>query len=300
MAKDKKEVAVSQEEIDKSIEWFLKSRTKYITVARSAAEGDRIEIDFEGSCGGEKMQELCSKNQPAILGRGYFMPGFEENIIGMKEGEEKEFKIKFPENLEHKNFAGKEIDFKTKMNLVQEAQIPQLSDEFAKSLGDFKNEAALKESVKEGLLAEKQLQEKDRLRTKMIQEIVKDSEMEIPQILIDSETQRAMEDLKMKISQTGLSYEGYLDKFKKTEQELKSEFEKSAKERMAAFLVLNEIAKKENINVSEQEVEEETNKALRHFENAQQAEQKIDIEQLKSYTKDVLKNEKVFQILESL
>lgn len=298
--KEKKEVGVSEEEISKSIDWLQKSRAKYITVSRPAQAGDRIEIDFEGYCENNKQDELCSRNHPAILGRGYFIPGFEENLIGLKEGEEKEFKINFPINFEHERLAGKEVDFKLKMNLVQEAQLPELNDEFAKGLGNFDSLDALKQNVKEGILLEKQNQEKDRWRANLIAEIVKKSEMEVPQILLDAEQKRMEDDLKARVAQISITYEQYLDKFKKTEGDIKKEFEKNAVERVKAFLALNQIAKNENIEVPEQEILEEANKALRHFEEIKQAEQKIDIDQLKNYTKDILRNEKTFQTLEKL
>src|SRR4030042_2263714 len=167
--KDLKEVSGSEEEIKKAIDWLLKSRAKYITVARACAAGDRIEIDFEGQCEGQNLAELTSKNHPAILGRGYFMPEFEENILGMKEGEEKEFKVSFPAGFSAKNLAGKNVDFKTKMNLVQEIEAAEFNDELAKRVGNFKDASALKDSIKEGLVAEKKEQEKERGRTALIE-----------------------------------------------------------------------------------------------------------------------------------
>lgn len=298
LKKEKKEVSVSEEEIDKSVDWLKKSRAKYITVPRACQIGDRIEIDFEGICEGQELKELTSKNHPAILGKGYFVPGFEENLVGMKEGQEKQFNVKFPANFEHEHLAGKAVDFKAKMNLVQEIELPEINDEFAKGLGDFANFEALRQNVKDGLLQEKKEQEKDRWRTKLIEEIAKKSKMEIPEVLIEGEKQRMLEELKSKIAQVGLSYQQYLDKFKKTESEIIKELAPKAEERVKSFLILQEIAKQEKIEVLDQELEYEVNHALDHFKTIQQAESKIDIEQLKAYTKDMLKNRKVFQLLE--
>ncbi|MBI4708659.1 MAG: trigger factor [Candidatus Portnoybacteria bacterium] len=297
--KDKKEVKVEEEEIEKSISWLLKSRAKYSTVNRPAAAGDRVEIDFEGSCEGQKLAELASKNHPAILGQSQFIPGFEDNLIGMKEGEEKEFDILFPENFSHKHLAGKIVNFKAKMNLVQESEIPEFSDDFAKSLGNFENINSLKENIKEGLLMEKQMQEKDNWRAKVLDEIAKKSEMEIPDILIIGETQRMLDELKAKINQLGLDYSQYIEKIQKKESEIIEEFKPKAEQRVRAFLVLQEIAKQENISVSEEDLTSEVNKTLEHFKSPEHAQKNIDIEQLKVYTEGVLKNEKVFQLLEN-
>lgn len=299
LQEEKKGVTVTSEEIEKSIEWLQKSRAKYITVPRACAMGDRVEIDFEGECEGQKLAELASKNHPAILGKGYFMPGFEENIIGMKEGEEKVFNLKFSEDFEYKHMAGKSVSFKTKMNLVQKEELSEINDDFAKSLGNFNDLSALKDSLREGLKIEKENAEKDRWRTKAIEKISGDSKMEIPQILLESEQKRMMDDLRSKISQIGLKYEQYLERFKKTESEILAEIEREAKKRVAAFLTIREIAKKEKIEPTEEEISEEANKALRHIESVKRAESKIDTAELKEYTKDVLKNEKVFELLES-
>jgi len=300
MAKDKKEISVSDQELNKSLEWLQKSRTKYATVVREAQMGDRVEIDFEGECEGENLPELCSKNHPAVLGRGYFMPGFEEKLLGMKEGEEKQFSLAFGDDFEAKNLAGKIVDFRAKMNLVQEGQMPELDDEFAKGLGNFKDLDDLKENVRKGILAEKQEQERDRWRTRLIEEIAKKSEMEIPEVLIEGETHRMLDDLKNKIAEIGLTFEQYRERFKKTESQLHEEFEKVAKEKVRAFLTLREIAKEEKIEVPEEELTQELNLAKKHFESSEQAQNNIDTEQLKEYTKDGLKNRKVFELLENI
>ena len=299
MQKEKKDIKVIEEEIEKSVDWLAKSRTKYITVNRGAGEGDKVEIDFEGSCDGEKLQELVSKNHPAILGKGYLIPGFEQNIIGMKEGEEKEFDLLFSQDAPQKHLAGKIIKFKTRINLVQEAELPEINDSFAQSLGDFKDLSTLRQGIRDGLQTEKQNQEKDRWRTELVKKISQEVEMEIPEVLIEGELQTILNETKAKVAEMGLDFNQFLERLKKTEADLLKEYQPQAEERVRVFLILKEIAKKEEIEVQEKEIEEETNKILRHFENISQAKNNIDINQLKGYTESALKNEKVFQLLEN-
>jgi trigger factor len=269
-------------------------------VNRPSQPEDRVEIDFEGTCENQKLPELVSKNHPAVLGKGFFMPDFEKNIIGMKEGEEKQFEMILPADLKQKELAGKKADFKVKMNLVQETQLPILNDDFAKEVGNFKDLAALKENVKEGLLAEKKNEEKNRWRTEAVNKIAKEAEIDIPEILITNEIQRMKEDLQAKLAQIGLSYEQYLERLGKKEEDLTDDFRKIAGQRVKVFLVLREIAKQEKIEISPSEIEEEINKALRHFKSPKEAESKIDISQLKEYAEDALKNEKVFRLIEGI
>ncbi|MDD5589713.1 MAG: trigger factor [Candidatus Portnoybacteria bacterium] len=299
MQKEKKEVFVQESEIEKSMDWLRNSRAKYITVPRPAQAGDRVEIDFEGESEGKKRDELGSKNHPAVLGKGFFMPDFEKNIVGMKQGEEREFEIDLPDDLKQKDLAGKKASFKAKMNLIQEVQLPETNDEFARSVGNFKDLAALKDSLKEGLLMEKQNQEKDRWRTEVANKIAEEMEAEIPEVLIEGEIGRMKEELRAKVKQVGLEYEQYLERIGKREEDLAGDFKKIAEQRVKVFLVLRQIAKEENIEVSEEEISKEISKALAHFKSPEQAQKEIDIERLKEYTKDALKNEKVFQRLEN-
>ena len=299
MQQEKKEVSVSDEELEKSIDWLRKSRVKYITVNRPAKEGDRVEINFEGRLEGEVLKELSSQAHPTILGKGYLMSGFEEKLYGMSEGEEKSFDLTFPEDFAQKHLAGKSVNFKVKMNLVQEAELPEINDAFAQGLGNFINLAALKQSIKEGLLLEKQNQEKNRWRSELIKKIAQETKMEIPEILIDSEIHRMIDEAKVKVAEIGLDFSQFLEQLKKTESDLHKEYEPQAIERVKSFLILQEIAKRENIIISEEEITEEANKALRHFKDAEEAQENIDINQLRVYTENILKNEKVFALLES-
>jgi trigger factor len=133
----------------------------------------------------------------------------------------------------------------------------------------------------------------------MLERIVSQSKIDVPEILIENESNRLLEDLKNKLLQIGLNYEQYLQHWQKTETDLKNELLKEAEERVRGFLVLRQIAKQEKIEVNQEEVAEEVNKSLRHFETIQQAQASVDIEQLKEYTKEVLGNEKTFQFLEN-
>jgi trigger factor len=298
MKKEKKEVFVQEDEIEKSVDWLRNSRAKYITVQRPAQAGDRIEIDFEGECEGQKREELGSKKHPAVLGKGFFMPDFEKNITGMKEGEEKNFEMNLPEDLKQKDLAGKKVSFKAKMNMVQEIQLPEANDDFAKEVGNFKDLAALKASVKGGLLMEKQNEEKDRWRTEVINKIAKETGMEIPEVLIEGEISRVKEELRAKLKQVGMEYEQYLEKIGKKEDDLAEEFKKIAEQRAKVFLVLRQIAKQEKIEVPQAEIDEEADEAFKRFATPEQAKKEVDIERVKEYTKDALRNEKVFQLIE--
>lgn len=305
--KTKDQLKVEEKEIQDSLNWLQKSRTKYITVVRPAQPGDRVEVDFtarqEGKTieNGESPAKLDeSKNHPLLIGEGKFVPGFEDQLIGLKEGGNKNFSLIFPDDFASKNLAGKLVDFTVKMSLVQEPQMSELNDEFAKSLGKFENLEALKKNVKEGLIIEKERQDKEAWRAKVLQAIVKKSEMELPEIMVQAELHKMEDEFKANLTQMGLAYEEYLKNIKKTGEEMKKEWLFKAKERAQAGLVLQQIAEAEKIVVADLEAEEEMNHIIKHYPDWEAVKAKIDMAQLMEYTKGRLKNEKVFEALEKM
>jgi len=288
-----KEISVSDQEVEDALNYLQKTRAKFTAKNPStgSGRGDFVEIEYQS-------KDIDSNKQLAdrfILGEGGFMKGFEENIEGMKAGEEKEFTVKFPKDSARKDLAGKDVNFKVKIKSVQKMELPEINDEFAKSLGEFQNLITLKNNIKEGITLEKNEAEKQRKRGEILdkirQSVEENKNFEIPEILINFEKDRLLNDLKQQISQNvKITFEEYLATIKQTEEGLKENFSKEAEKRLKNFLVLREVGKREKIEVSEKEIEEEIKKTAKN--------NKIDNEQLKEYTKGAIYNEKVFQFLE--
>ncbi len=298
--KAKEEIKIEESEVEGSLNWLAKSRAKYTTVSGGAQKGNRVEIDFEARINGNLIEGGESKNHPFILGQGKFIPGFEDNLAGMKEKEEKEFKLIFPGDYYKKDLAGKEADFKVKINLVQEEEVPEINDDFAKGLGDFENLDKLKNNIRKGLLMEKHSREKEAWRSKIIEKIAEKTKTDIPELLVEQETANMLAELKSKTENFGLPWEKHLEQLGQKEEELKKGFRSRAEKRIKNALVLNALAKKEKIEVSESEVEEEINKILRQYPDIERAEAKFNLEKAKNHIREILKNEKIFQILEKI
>ena len=294
-----KEVRVEEKEIDEAIDWFRESRAKLVTVDRPAQKSDRVEIDFEGRMNGLKLEGAESKNHPFILGKGKFMPGFENEIEGMKAGDVKEFSLKAPDDYYIVNLRGKIIDFKVKIDLVQKREISEANDEFAKSLGEFRDLGALKESLREGIIMEKNVKEKERRRLEIIEKVAQKSEVEIPVALVDKEVEKMIDELKNSLSSTGVNFEEYLVKIKKRQDDLRKEIRSQAEKRVKFALCLKEIAKKEDIKATEEEIKEKTDEFLKQFETLKEAKNSIDEKDLRWYATGIVKNEKVFKLLEA-
>ncbi|MEK7658777.1 MAG: trigger factor [Patescibacteria group bacterium] len=306
------EISVTEEEIQDALSYLQKTRAKFTeknpsSPDGSSGRGDFVEITYQNK-DIENNKEIKDK---FILGEAGFVKGFEEQIIGMRAGEEKEFTLKLParhnttalggaDGVPAQSPTGNEAGdfFKIKVISAQKMELPEINDEFAKTLGAFDTLTSLKESLKSGITIEKTEAEKQRKRSEILEKISEKANFEMPEKLVEYEQERLFEDMKNQISQNvKISFEEYLASIKKTKEELKETFKKEAEKRIKSFLVLRQIGKQENIKVSEEEINEEIKKVMKNPFDAAQG--KIDINQLKEYTKDVIHNEKVFHLLEN-
>jgi len=291
---ERQKVSVSEDEIENTLNYVRKSRAKFTASNKPAELKDFIEIEYESP---QIISSGRTKDQFA-LGEGGFVKGFEENIIGMNNGEEKEFKVPFPKDYIKKDLAGKDVQFKLKVLSIQNVELPELTDEFAKSLGKFDNLDAVRKNIKDGLTLEKEAESRQKTRLYILDSIAKDSKVQIPQPLVDFEKNNLFNAFKDKITHDhNVLWEKYLESVKQNDQSLKETFNKEAERKVKSFLILREIGKKENIFVADEELEKEVNQTLRRY--PKEAAEKIDIQELKEYTKGVIYNEKVFLKLES-
>jgi len=300
ISQQRKEVKVEEKEIDDSIEWLRKSRAKLKVANRSAQKGDLIEIDFEGYLNGQLVDELKSKNHPIVLGENRLVRGFEEHLIGLKENEEKEFSLLFPEDYYSQELRGQLVNFKVKVKSVQERELPELNDDFARSLGKFDNLSDLRNKISDNLKIEKEEKEKERIRSLIIREIAQAAKMELPEVLVKSETERMIEELKGNLEKMGMEFEKYLKEIGKEKDALEKEWKSKAEERIRVALCLGEIARREKIEVKEDEIESKINELLRPYQNISEAEKSISAERLREYSRELIRNQKVFELLEKV
>jgi len=296
----KKTAKVGEDEIILELEKIANSRVKLVTVRRPAAKNDSVEVDFAVSVDGKVIEGGESKNHALVIGKEVFIPGFEDNLIGMNEGEEKEFELSFPKDYHKKELAGKAAKFQVKMKLVQERQIPEINDEFAASLGKFKDLSELKQNIQEGLEHENEHKLKEDKHGKYLDAIVKSLEGELPEALIADELTRMVQEFEGQLQSTGMTLDHYLEHLKKDKAELLKDWEPQAEKRIKSAMALKEIAKNEEVKVESAEVEAEMNKTVQYYKNVKDFEKNVDMQRLYSYVKGTLENDKVFEMLEKL
>jgi len=196
---------------------------------------------------------------------------------------------------------GRTLQWLKESRKKEDGTLPELTDEFARSLGSFENAEKLKESVKEGLRLEKQAQERNRLRQEIVEKIAKEAKVEVPEVLVQQEQDAMLEQTKSGVKHMmQMEFAEYLQSIKKTEEQMRESLATQALSRIKQFLVLNEIAKQEEITPTPEEVEAESQKVLRQFPDRKTAEQQFDPTELKVYSEGVVRNEKTLQFLEEL
>lgn len=293
-----KKLQAKPEEIQRELDFLAKQRAKVVTVDRAAKKNDLAEIDFEVSVGGVPIEGGTAKKHQVVIGEGKFIPGFEDRLVGMKAGDEKDFELEFPKEYHQKNIAGKKAKFHVKINLVQNRQVPKIDDEFAKTIGKFETLEQLKKNLKEGIEHELEHKSQDRQRKKIIDVLVGKSKVDIPPVLIDSETDRMMGELEQEIASIGLDKQAYFQQAGVSEEKIKQQWKKeTAPSRVKSALALRKIAMEREINPDSKEIEERMNVIMRHYKNEKDVEKKINLERLYEIVKGELTNEKALKYL---
>jgi trigger factor len=292
----KEDIKIEDKELDEALDWARKSRATFEDLDRAAQKEDMVEISYQSF----QLENNKQFEDRFFLGKGQLMPGFEEQVEGMKAGEEKEFEIIFPKDYFRKDLASQSATFKLKVQKVQKAVFPELTDEFAKSLGGFENLEDLRKNVADGIKQEKEQAESQKRREIILEKIIAKSEMEIPELLLTEEKARIMHQLEHDAGdQFGISFEEYMKQNFKDEKELQEKIEKQATERIKSYLIIRAIGQKEGIEVSDTEVDEACQQFLAKYSRARDVEKEIDPERLRGYYRGVIYNEKIFQKLES-
>lgn len=294
----KKPLTVEADQVKKAIDDLRKFRRKEVLVNREARKGDKVELDINVYQAKVPIEGGTAKNQPIEIGEGHFIPGFEEKLIGMKKGEEKEFELKFPKDYFQKNLADKPAEFKVKVNSVFELELPELNDEFAKAMGNFKTVKELEEQISKNLKQEAENKEKQRLELEILESIAKKSKFEeFPEVLIESELDKMIHELKHDFERQGMKFDDYLASIKKSEEDLRKSFLPRADQRVKTALIIRQISQAEKIEADDQEIKAELDKSREVHKEDEEMLKQINSPDYKSFIRNVITNQKVIDKL---
>ena len=295
----KKEVKIDEEKVKRTFDDVRKMRASEKLVKREAKKGDKVVLDFTVKQNGVAIEGGQATKHPVTIGENQFIPGFEDEIVGAKAGEEKKFQLTFPEKYPQKSLAGKKCDFEVKIHEVYELTLPVLDDQFAQSL-NFKTVDEFKKQITDNIMGEAEQKEKERLELALLEEIMERSEFDpLPPMLLDAEIEKMMHELKHQIKDSQGNFEEYLKSIKKTEKELREGWKPQAEMRLKTALITRKLAEVEKITASEEDVKEEIDKALDAYKTVPEMRKKLESPEYKQHLQNMLTNRKVFEFLSS-
>ena len=260
---EKPEVKVLAADVDERLKQLADRNTRLVSVEREAKSGDTAVIDFEGFLDGKPFEGGKGENHNLELGSGSFVPGFEDQVIGMKAGEEKDINITFPEDY-HKDLAGKAVVFKVKVHEVKEKEVPAMDDEFAKDVSEFDTLKELKADLKKKITEERQKDADRVFEENLMNQVAENITADVPDAMVESQAHQYLENFKAQISRQ-FSYEDYKKMTGMDDAKLLEDAKEPALRQVRMDLAMAAIIKAENIEVSDEEVEAEYQKMAEQF-----------------------------------
>lgn len=290
-------ITVADEEVEKMIEQLREVRVKEAAVDRSSENGDKVVADVNLYLDKVPVEGGQAKEVAVILGKDYFVPGFDEQVTGMKANDSREFFLTYPVDHHQKNLAGKKVEFTVTVKQVYSRELPEVDTEFVSAFG-LKDTDELKKNIIQSIEAEKKSEAANTFERLMLEKIVSNSTLgELPDSLILQEARTMMHELEHNVARSGGKFEDYLSNIGKTTQQLISDFRPQAIDRVKAALVLREVIKKENITVSDSDIDAELDKLKKQYSHDQKAIESLSSPAYRRHLSTLLLNR---QILEKL
>lgn len=254
---EKEEATLSQEDVDNEIKSLLTQKAVVEITEEPAKMGDTVVIDFDGYVDGEQFEGGKGESYPLELGSNSFIPGFEEQLVGKKATENLDVKVTFPEDYHAASLAGKEATFKTTVHEVKVKNFPELTDEIAKEIEKYEAETTeeLTKEIREKLLIQKQEQLVNKYNSDIMTKLIESANFEVPQSMVDQETNQQIEKFKEQLKSQGMEFEMYMQMMGGDESTLRNQIDPESKRRIQEMLVIEAVVKNENFEISEEEVD---------------------------------------------
>jgi trigger factor len=255
---EKADTTVTDEEVDAAIDQERENNARTITVEdRAVKDGDMTVLDFEGFVDGVAFEGGKGENYPLTIGSNTFIPGFEDQLIGAELNKEVDVNVTFPEDYQQESLAGKPALFKCTVKEIKEKELPELDDEFASEVSEFETLAEYKEDVKKNLVSKKEKDAKNEKEDKVIEAIIADAKMDIPEAMLTTQQRQMADDFAQRIQMQGISIDQYFQFTGLTKEAFLEQLKPQAEKRIKTRLVLEAVAKAENIEASEEEYNDE-------------------------------------------
>ena len=292
---EKIEYNVEDSDVESNLKQMQEKNARVTSVETPVENGNIAVIDFEGFVDGKAFEGGKGENYSLEIGSGSFIPGFEDQVIGMKIDDEKDVNVKFPEDYFSKDLAGKDATFKVKVHEIKKKDLPELDDEFAKDVSEFDTLEELKNSIKQRLINENAQKAKYEKEDAVMKAVTSEMKADIPEGMVEVEIDNMVKDMEQRMSYQGLKLEQYLKMLNKTEADFRKEFEPQAIEAIKSRLALEAIIKNEKIEASEREVKDKLEEMAKNYGKTAEELEKND--NIKEYIKQGIENEKAIEYL---
>ena len=290
----KDEVKVTEKDIDGEMAPYIQRATRMVDVDRKAKKGDTVTIDFEGFIKGKAFEGGKGENHDLELGSGSFIPGFEDQLVGVKADAEKDVVVTFPADYGAEELAGKEATFKVKVHAVKEKAEPKLDDEFAKDVSEFETLADLRKDLGDKLSQRREKQARSAFEEALLDQVTEDMTVEIPDAMVDNRAQQMIEEYSQRITSQGIPFEQYLAMTGMTVDILKAQAMEGALRQVKTDLALGAIAQAEKVEVTDADIDAECERlAAQYGMKAEEVKKIVPLEDLK---KD-LRNQKAANVI---
>ena len=284
LAVDKVSNRVTQKEVEERLVKEQEKNARTVAVeGRPVQDKDEVVLDFEGFVDGVAFEGGKGENYPLVIGSGSFIPGFEEQLIGAETEKEVEVNVTFPKEYHAEELAGKEAVFKCTVHEIKAKELPELNDEFASEISEFDTLDELKADIKAKIKEEKNAEGKRKREDQAVEQAVANASMDIPDAMVDTEVRQMANDFAQRIKQQGLTVEQYMQFTGMTSEKMLEEFKPQALKRIQTRLVLEAIVKAENIESSDEKLDEELTKMAEAY--------KMEVEKLKEFMGDAEKEQ---------
>ena len=290
------EYTTSDKDIEHELGHLAERNARLVTVEdRPVEKGDIATIDFVGSVDGVEFEGGKAENHELEIGSNTFIPGFEDQVIGIKIGEEKDIKVKFPDDYFSKDLAGKDAVFKVKVNAIQKKELPKIDDDFAKDVSEFETLDELKNSIKEKLDTENSNKAKYETEEEAIKAVCDNTKIDIPNGMIEMEIDAMIRDLETRLSYQGLNLHQYVQMMGTSEENIRNNYKEQAEKSVKSRLVLEAVVKAEKIEVTPEEITDKIKEMAKQY--GRKEEDLLNNEQLKEYIEENLKTEKAIEFV---
>lgn len=296
----KHEYTVTDEMVDAEIKRDRESMARFVAVDRPVENGDTVNLDYSGSVDGVKFDGGTAENQELVIGSGRFIPGFEEQLVGMTVGQTQNITVTFPEEYHAKELAGREAVFEVKINDIRVKELPEADDEFAQDISDFETFADYKSDLRKKLEERAEERRRHEFESDVLQCAVDNAKLDLPDALIEDELNAMIDDLRHTMAQQGFTLEIFCEYTGKSIDQIREEYRPDAEIRAKTRLVLDAIANKESVEVTEEDINKAINDFLESMQNEQERKE-LDTDAMRSnmraFFADRLKRDRTVSII---